>query len=283
MPEIRFCDTVKGNFFDNYFHLKGISEKLGCRRYQVCTPQDQTMYFQLPAGYVYPSDWVVNALKIVSFLTGIIPFLCGLGKLYSYFRRPDLPVEGTYLQNHAQIEKPERFDRDEIKEIFRFGGNRNSGLGYAPKTENWTDEDLDSVNDELNRFIESFEDRKENRFSLWENRSHDLDSNSVCFKIVFDKEKVGKLDKADFCQLVGGYFLKYHSHEVFGYLPVRCDWGVWIYMKGVQKAHHSLFVGPHGYHCKHYVKDEPGYFQAIVLNGYKVHADKNNFYIDSLD
>lgn len=90
-----FFDTVHyknaplANLADNYFFLKGISNRLGFRSFAVLSHTNRALTLQLlPPAQTQPKDILKTILKIVSYMTVILPVLM-------------LAVKGAYRLTHS--------------------------------------------------------------------------------------------------------------------------------------------------------------------------------------
>jgi endonuclease/exonuclease/phosphatase family metal-dependent hydrolase len=81
-------DSVKGNFFEDYFYFEGVSSALGGRRFEAIQAQNNTITLQEAAKTPMTVDTAVRTVfetlvKVISFATIIFPLLM-LAKRNSY-------------------------------------------------------------------------------------------------------------------------------------------------------------------------------------------------------
>lgn len=79
---LNLFDSVSSNPFETYFYLKGISEKCGTKKYTRVPSHPLQIQRDLRAGSVNKKDLLLTILKIISYLTVLMPLLMLVGKLH---------------------------------------------------------------------------------------------------------------------------------------------------------------------------------------------------------
>jgi|GEM_PF-7131421 len=84
---LKATDSIKGNCFEDYFYLAGISSYFGARRFEVVQTQNNTITLQEMPKHAATCSQVTEVfltiVKILSFATFIFPMLMYMGRRYS--------------------------------------------------------------------------------------------------------------------------------------------------------------------------------------------------------
>ncbi len=111
MSNLHFFDCVKktlpsfGNLFEDYFYLDSISNKVGCRKFSYVTGKQN----EIVEEKKHTSNWKsvsLNVVKVVSYLTLIIPAIMLIGKAINR--------EVNHFQDLHEIENPTAKKTDEV-------------------------------------------------------------------------------------------------------------------------------------------------------------------------